>query len=99
MTTWREFWDSAHSIYVSERHKDVHYRDVAEPAAAFVPAPDACLPEHGRGAPRPRGLDAAGVRPTILLRDRDSKFSTSFDTVVASEGIATVPTPAGQRTC
>ena len=24
---WRSFWDSAHSIYVNARHKDVHYRD------------------------------------------------------------------------
>jgi SAM-dependent methyltransferase len=49
MTTWREFWDSAHSIYVSERHKDVHYRDVAEQLAAFVPHPDARVLDHGSG--------------------------------------------------
>jgi SAM-dependent methyltransferase len=49
MTTWREFWDSAHSIYVSERHKDVHYRDVAEQLAAFVPGPDARVLDHGSG--------------------------------------------------
>ena len=41
MPSWREFWDSAHSIYVSERHKDMHYRDVAEQLAAFVPSPEA----------------------------------------------------------
>jgi SAM-dependent methyltransferase len=49
MTTWREFWDSAHSIYVSDRHKDVHYRDVAEQLAAFVPGPDARVLDHGCG--------------------------------------------------
>ena len=49
MTTWREFWDSAHSIYVSDRHKDVHYRDVAEQLAAFVPQPDARVLDYGCG--------------------------------------------------
>ena len=49
MTTWREFWDSAHSIYVSDRHKDVHYRDVAEQLAAFVPSPQARVLDYGSG--------------------------------------------------
>jgi len=49
MITWREFWDSAHSIYVSDRHKDVHYRDVAEQLAAFVPRPDARVLDYGSG--------------------------------------------------
>jgi SAM-dependent methyltransferase len=49
MPSWREFWDSTHSIYVSERHKDVHYRDVAEQLAAFVPGPQARVLDHGSG--------------------------------------------------
>jgi hypothetical protein len=49
MTTGSEFWDSAHSIYVSDRHKDVHYRDVAEQLAAFVPSPDARVLDYGCG--------------------------------------------------
>src|ERR1043166_3357056 len=49
MPSWREFWDSAHSIYVSERHKDVHYRDVAGQLAAFVPGPAARVLDHGSG--------------------------------------------------
>ena len=80
MTTWREFWDSAHSIYVSERHKDVHYRDVAEQLAAFVPDPDARVLDYGSGeamhadlvAPRARELllcdAAASVRASIAAR-------------------------------
>jgi SAM-dependent methyltransferase len=46
---WRSFWDSAHSIYVNARHKDVHYRDIAERIAAFVPRPDACVLDYGCG--------------------------------------------------
>src|SRR4051812_2015612 len=80
MATWREFWDSAHSIYVSERHKDVHCRDVAEQLAAFIPSPNARVLDHGSGeavhadlvAARARELllcdAAAGVRASIAAR-------------------------------
>ena len=34
MATWREFGDGAHSIYVNDRHRDVHYREIAEQIAA-----------------------------------------------------------------
>jgi SAM-dependent methyltransferase len=66
MTTWREFWDSAHSIYVSERHKDVHYRDVAEQLAAFVPGPDARVLDHGSGEAIHADLVAAKARALFL---------------------------------
>ena len=66
MITWREFWDSAHSIYVSERHKDVHYRDVAEQLAAFVPGPNARVLDHGSGEAIHAGLVAARARELLL---------------------------------
>jgi len=66
MTTWREFWDSAHSIYVSERHKDVHYRDVAEQLAAFVSGPDARVLDHGSGEAIHADLVAARSRKVLL---------------------------------
>ena len=81
MTTWREFWDSAHSIYVSDRHKDVHYRDVAEQLAAFVPRParararlrqrrgDPCRPRRAHARAKLCLCDAAAsVRAAIAAR-------------------------------
>jgi len=66
MTTWREFWDSAHSIYVSDRHKDVHYRDVAEQIAAFVPHPDARVLDHGCGEAIHADIVATKAREVLL---------------------------------
>ena len=66
MPSWREFWDSAHSIYVSERHKDVHYREVAERLAAFVPGPDARVLDYGSGEAIHADLVAARAREVLL---------------------------------
>jgi SAM-dependent methyltransferase len=66
MTTWREFWDSPHSIYVNDRHKDVHYRDIAEQIAAFVPGPDARVLDHGSGEAIHADIVAAAARSLIL---------------------------------
>ena len=49
MSDWQSFWDSAHSIYVSARHKDVHYREIADQIAAFVPHPKARVLDYGCG--------------------------------------------------
>ena len=49
MSDWRSFWDSAHSIYVNARHKDVHYREIADQIAAFVPSREARVLDYGCG--------------------------------------------------
>jgi putative transposase len=38
-------------------------------------------------------VDAAGVRPTLLLRDRDAKFPPAFDAVFTGQAIRVVRTP------
>jgi SAM-dependent methyltransferase len=46
---WLTFWDSAHSIYVNARHRDVHYSLIAQQIAALVPSPQACVLDYGCG--------------------------------------------------
>ena len=48
-TDWLAFWDSPHSIYVNARHKDVHYRLIAEEISALVPNPQAHVLDYGSG--------------------------------------------------
>ena len=47
--SWRDFWNGEHSIYVSERHRLLHYRQIAADIAAHVPTPDAVVLDHGCG--------------------------------------------------
>ena len=65
---WRSFWDSEHSIYVNARHKDVHYRDMAEQIAAFVPGPGARVLDYGCGDALHADRVAA-VAAEVLLAD------------------------------
>src|SRR5256714_8064812 len=99
MPTWREFWDSAHSIYVSERHKDVHYRDVAEQLAALVPHPDACVLDYGSGEAIHADLVASAARE-VLLCDSAASVRASIVThfagnpkikVIAPEDLERLP--------
>jgi SAM-dependent methyltransferase len=48
-TGWLAFWDSAHSIYVNARHRDVHYSLIAQQIAALVPSPQARVLDYGCG--------------------------------------------------
>ena len=46
---WVGFWDSPHFIYANARHKDVHYRLIAQQFAALVANPDARVLDYGSG--------------------------------------------------
>ena len=99
MTTWREFWDSAHSIYVSDRHKHVHYRDVAEQIAAFVPGPQARMLDHGCGEAIHADIVAAAAREVLLCDAAPSvraAIAARFKNnpkigVIAPEGVERLP--------
>jgi SAM-dependent methyltransferase len=69
MSDWQSFWDSAHSIYVDARHKDVHYREIADQIAAFVPGPGARVLDYGCGEAIHADRVAA-VAAQVLLCDQ-----------------------------
>jgi SAM-dependent methyltransferase len=46
---WRDYWNQDTPIYVSERHKVLHYWLIANDIASLVPSPDATVLDHGCG--------------------------------------------------
>jgi ubiquinone/menaquinone biosynthesis C-methylase UbiE len=85
MGDWIAFWNSEHSIYVNDRHRDVHYRVIADDIAEYVPSPTATVLDFGCGealhadriaecAERLILVDAApNVRTTLIDRFRDNR--------------------------
>ena len=50
MSSWIDFYDFKHSvIYVNARHRDVHYRTIAEDIRAYVPSSSANVLDYGCG--------------------------------------------------
>jgi hypothetical protein len=65
MGDWIAFWDSEHSIYVNARHRDVHYRTIAQDIRAYV-LPGAAVLDYGCGEALHAELVAAPARRLIL---------------------------------
>jgi SAM-dependent methyltransferase len=49
MRSWIDFWNEDHSIYVNERHKQLHAEGVARDIARHVPRADAVVLDYGCG--------------------------------------------------
>ena len=67
MGDWIAFWDSEHTLYVSARHRDVHYRTIAEDIAAYVPSASAVVLDYGCGEALHADRIAAAARKLILV--------------------------------
>jgi SAM-dependent methyltransferase len=65
MGDWIAFWDSEHPIYVNARHRDVHYRTIAQDIRAHLPAGAAVL-DYGCGEALHAALIAASATALIL---------------------------------
>lgn len=47
--TWLDFWTGDHAIYADDRHRDAHYRRLAEDIAALVDLKDRTVLDFGCG--------------------------------------------------
>jgi SAM-dependent methyltransferase len=64
--SWRDYWNADTPIYVSERHKILHYGLIARDIASHVPGPDAVVLDHGCGEALSADRVAASCRRLIL---------------------------------
>ena len=74
---WLAFWDNSHSIYVDARHKDVHYRLIAQEIAALVPSPQARVLDYGSRRGAARRSRRRGGRRTPAVRRRAERARRS----------------------
>jgi len=65
MGDWIAFWDSEHPIYVNARHRDVHYRTIAQDVRAHLPA-GATVLDYGCGEALHADVIAASATALIL---------------------------------
>ena len=68
MSDWVKFYDFKHSvIYVNARHRDVHYRRIAEDIRAYVPSPAAHVLDYGCGEATSSDLVAGACAQLVLV--------------------------------
>src|SRR5580704_11053799 len=68
MSDWISFYDFKHSvIYVNARHRDVHYRTIAEHIHGYVPSAQATVLDYGCGEATSADLVAAASGHLILV--------------------------------
>src|SRR5437879_6583836 len=57
MDDWIDYYDSTHTIYVSKRHRDLHFQVIARDIVGYVSSPDAVVLDYACG----EALSAAQV--------------------------------------
>ncbi len=99
MKDWVAYYDSAHSIYVNARHRDVHYARLADEIARLVPSQTAIVLDYGCG----EALHAdriAKVAARLVLAEAAASVRAHLTerfagipaiTVISSESAAAMP--------
>jgi len=72
ITDWLAFWDSPHVIYVSRRHKDAHFRQVAQHVAALVRGTGTRVLDYGCGDALHAEIVAEAADEVILCEAAES---------------------------
>jgi SAM-dependent methyltransferase len=68
MSDWISFYDFKHSvIYVNARHRDVHYRTIAQDIRGYLPSPAARVMDYGSGEATSADLIAAACGHLTLV--------------------------------
>jgi SAM-dependent methyltransferase len=96
---WRDFWNQDTPIYVSDRHKVLHYWLIANDIAGLVPSKDAVVLDYGCGeavsanrvASRCAQLYLVDAAPLVRDRLRERFENDRRITVLAPESTDSIP--------
>ena len=96
---WRDFWNRDNPIYVSERHKTLHYRLIANDIAGLVPSASAAVLDYGCGEALSAGrvaqacarLYLCDAAPSVRERLKSRFAAEPRITVLAPEEIEAIP--------
>jgi SAM-dependent methyltransferase len=96
---WLDFWNADTPIYVSERHKLVHYARIADDLLRVIPGPNARVMDYGCGealsaervAGRCAHLYLCDGAEFVRNRLRQRLASVGNVTVLAPEDLDTIP--------
>jgi SAM-dependent methyltransferase len=96
---WQDFWNSDTPIYVSERHKDLHYRLIARDIIALIPSREAHVLDYGCGealsadrvAARCARLYLCDAAPAVRARLAERFRNIANIQVLAAPGMEQLP--------
>lgn len=99
MREWVAFWNAPNSIYVSARHRDVHYRAIADDVRTYVPGGDAAVLDYGCGealhadrvAERCARLTLCDAAPSVRAKLAQRFAAQAGVAVRAPEEVAALP--------
>src|SRR6184192_4665291 len=62
MDDWIDYYDSTHTIYVSKRHRELHFQVIARDIVGYISSPDAVVLDYACGEALSAGrvADACG---------------------------------------
>jgi Methyltransferase domain len=97
--SWRAFWDQDNAIYVSQRHKLLHYRGLARDLSALIPSSTATVLDHGCGealasealASKCARLYLYDAAPSVVEKLSTTHAAHVGITVLPVDGLAGVP--------
>jgi SAM-dependent methyltransferase len=97
--SWTRFWDTDHSVYVSQRHLDSHYSLIADDIIRVLPGSDARVLDHGCGEALHAGriaehcgaLTLCEAAPRLRARLAERYISEPRISVIAPHEVESLP--------
>jgi SAM-dependent methyltransferase len=95
--SWAEYWDADTTVYVSDRHKRVHYEAVARDIVNHLPSPGARVVDYGCGEALSAGLVADACRHLYLCESSSNTRARLERRFAGRSSISVMSVPEFER--